>query len=82
LTNALENVAYAGTMDIMMMLAKVSSIDIQSTLVTESKDKLYQVSGVMLTGPTMSHSTSKSPVSKPILSRLASIHGSPRSVVC
>jgi hypothetical protein len=82
LTNAYENVAYAGTMDIMMMLAKVSSTDIQSTLLTESNDKLYQVSGVLLTGPSMSHSTSKSLLYKPILSRLASVHVSPRSVVC
>jgi hypothetical protein len=68
--NALETVACAGTMKIMIMLAKVSSIDIQSRFVNELKDKLYQVvGGDLSTRHFVSLLTPQSPVSKPSLSR-------------
>jgi ribosomal protein L37AE/L43A len=80
--NALETVACKGTVDIMMMLAKVSSIDFQSRLVAGTQDKLYQVvSGVSSTGPCVSHLTPKSPVSTRFISRRGSVLVSPRSVV-
>jgi hypothetical protein len=80
--NALETVACKGTVDIMMMLAGVSSIDLQSGLVAETQDKLYQVvSGAASTGPSVSHLTPKSPVSTRFISRRGSVHVSPRSVV-
>jgi hypothetical protein len=81
--NALETVACKGAMDIMNMLAKVSSIDIQSHLVTESQDKLYEVvSGTSSTRPCnfASHLAPKSPVTKCFLSRRGSVHVSPRSI--
>jgi Cyclin, N-terminal domain/Cyclin, C-terminal domain len=80
--NALETVACAGTMDIMIMIAKVSSIDIHSHLMTESQDQLYQVvNGVSSTGPSVSHLTPKSPAPKCFISRRGSVHVSPRSVL-
>jgi hypothetical protein len=71
--NALETVAGAGTLEIMTMLAKVSSIDIQSSFVNESKDKLYQVvGGDSLTRPSMTLLAPKSQLSTPSLSRSGS----------
>jgi hypothetical protein len=81
--NALESVACAKSMDIMTMLAKVSANDIESRLITESRDKLYKlVSGVSLTGPCVTHLTPKSsPESKRFMSRHGFVPVSPRSVV-
>jgi hypothetical protein len=43
---------------------------------------LYQVvNGVSSTGPSVSHLTPKSPVSKCFISRRGSVHVSPRSVI-
>jgi Cyclin, N-terminal domain/Cyclin, C-terminal domain len=84
LMNSLETVACAKSMDIMAMIAKVASIDIQSTLVSELQDKLYEVvnGGISSTGPSMRHHlTPKSPVPKCFISRRGSVHVSPRSVM-
>jgi hypothetical protein len=71
--NALESVACAGTMEIMITLAKVSSIDIQARLVNKMKDMLYQVvERNSSTRPVMRLFTPKSPASKPSLSRSGS----------
>jgi hypothetical protein len=83
LMNALETVACKGIMDIMNMLAKVSSIDIKSNLLTELQDMLYEVvSGTSSTGPcnSASHLAPKSPVTKCFLARRGSVHASPRSI--
>ena len=80
--NALETVACAETLDVMNLIAKISSIDMQSNSVTELRDKLYQViNGVSSTGPSVSHLKPKSPVPKCFISRQGSIHVSPRSVL-
>jgi hypothetical protein len=83
IVNALETVTCATTtMDIKMILAKVSSIDVESRLVTATQDKLYQVvNGVSSTGPSASQWNPTSPVSKRFISRRGSVHVSPRSVV-
>jgi hypothetical protein len=71
--NALETVSCAETMEVMTSLAKVSSIDIQSRFVNESKEKLYQVvGGDLSTRPPTSLLTPKSQVSKAPLSRSGS----------
>jgi hypothetical protein len=83
LTNALETVACKETMDIMNVLAKVSSLDIQRNFVTELQDKLYEVvSGTSSTGPCSftCHLASKSRVTECFLSRRGSVHVSPRSI--
>ena len=83
LMNALETVAFAGSIEIMTRIAKGTSIDIQSNLVTELQDKLYQVvNGVSSTGPSMRHYlTPKASLSQGFLSRRGSVHVSPRSVM-
>jgi uncharacterized CHY-type Zn-finger protein len=54
--NALGTVECTGKMEIMNMLAKFSSIDLRSSLVTETQDKLHQIfSGMRFTGTSVSN---------------------------
>lgn len=61
--NALETIECTGSMKIMNMLAKFSTIDLYSSLVTETQDKLYHIlRGISLTGTSVINLEPKSPV--------------------
>jgi hypothetical protein len=82
--NALETVACDKSMlDIKAMLTKVSSHDMDSSLISESRDKLAQLLiGDSVTGPCVSRLKPKSyPGSKRFVSPRGSVHVSPRGVV-
>jgi hypothetical protein len=82
LMNALEICnACEGSMAIIVMISNESGIDIQSSMVVGSKNKLSQiVTGVSSTGPTEGNLNTNSPVvSKPMLSRRTDLHVSDAS---
>jgi hypothetical protein len=81
--NAIETLSCAKSTDIMTMLTKISSNDIESSLTIESRDTLYQLfSGDSLTGPCVSRLAPKSPLRSTRLTsrRRSVVHVSPRSV--